>query len=149
MELVSERNQEFVGIINSYYAFGEKMVIIILMLAILFFVSAYFARKKTSLKSIIFDLLMCFGCITTTALVNWKEECLLFGSLIIFWILMFYLCVLVFPKLSYWIDLIMSRITKTPMSTLEDETPEKTIAIKLFYYSVKIVLSILFIMSVV
>lgn len=125
------------------------MIIIILSLVTLFLISAYLACRKRTLKEVIFDVIVCVICIGTIAFVDRDIESLVFSCLLVFWIFINYLIVFIYPKITYAINWVMSRITKMPMSTHYNSFSSRKRSIKMSYYSIKIGLFLLFLMSLV
>lgn len=128
------------------------IVIIVVTLALLFFLATYFSVRKITLKSrVISDIAISIGCLIAMIVVGFRKERIILFSILIIWILLFYLLRWLYPKICHGIELLMRRLANMPRPTdkeiTEDETPERTISVKMGYYTIKIVLMIIFLIS--
>jgi len=128
------------------------IVIIIVILALLFFLAAFFSIKKRTLKSsVISDITISIGCLVAMIAVGYQEERIILYSTFMIWIWLCNLLRWIYPKICYRIDFAIRRLAKMPKpiakELMEDETPERTISIKMGYYSIKIVLMVFFLIS--
>lgn len=128
------------------------MGLIIILLLLLFFISAYLSVKNRAIKNILLtDLILSTICIITVVVTGRKQNSILLGCMLILWIWLYNTLNWLSPKLGNLLDSFMCYLTKTPKSLdtrfNDDETPEYTISKKMCYNSIKIVLIILFLMS--